>query len=312
MRGQILVTPRSLTQLGLENVAELQPLRDAGFELIATPAGTLPSADDLRAVPASVVGWIAGVEEIHDDVLAHFPGLIGISRNGIGADNIDMAAASARGVDVALAIGANARGVAELALAHILNGLRRVSWANASLHDGQWTRSMGTEMPQVVLGIVGLGSIGRLVAQFATALGARVVAYDPFAHADAAPQVELVSLDDLFGACSVVSLHSPPPEDGSALVGRAQLDLLATGSVLVNTARSALVDADAVLDALESGQLSSYAVDAFDEEPPTLTPLLQHPNTVLTPHLGGYTTASTVRATEQAVANLLTVLEARM
>lgn len=311
MRGAILVTPRSMTHAGLDAVAALDPLRNAGFELVSTPAGMLPSLDDILAVPASIVGWIAGLEQIGADALQHFPDLVCISRNGAGIDNIDMTASAATGVTVATATGANARGVAELAIAHILNGLRRLTWANASVHKGEWSRPLGLEMPEVTVGIVGLGSVGRLVAQFALALGARVVAHDPFAKADPAFPVEFVGLDDLFALCTVVSLHSPPPGDGSVLVGRAQLDLLAPGSVLVNTARSSLVDASAVFSALESGQLSSYAVDAFDEEPPHLSPLLGHRNTVLTPHLGGFTSASTMRAAEQSVANLLAVLNSK-
>ncbi len=312
MRGSILVTPRSMTQAGLDAVAALDPLREAGFDLVSTRPGALPTLEDLLAIRTEIVGWIAGVERIDAEVLDHFPHLIAISRNGAGADAIDLAAASARGIEVATARGANARGVAELTLAHILNGLRRLSWANASLHAGQWSRSLGVEMPEITVGIVGLGSVGRLVAEFALALGARVVASDPFAKVDAASRVTLVGLDEVFRASRVVSLHSPPAEDGRPLVGRAQLDLLSPGSILVNTARSALVDSDAVLAALESSRLSTYAVDAFEQEPPVLTPLLTHPDTVLTPHLGGYTSASMLRATEQSVANLLTILSARL
>lgn len=300
-----------MTQAGLGAVPALEPLRQAGFELVSTPPGLLPGLDDLLAVPDTIVGWIAGVERIDARALDHFPLLIAISRNGAGADGIDLAATAARGIEVATARGANARGVAELALAHILNGLRRVSWANADLHAGGWTRSLGTELPETTVGIVGLGAVGRLVAGFAAALGARVVASDPFAAPDPGSPVTLMGLDDLFRTSTVVSLHSPPADDGRPIVGSAQLDLLSPGAILVNTARSSLVDTTAVFEALETGRLSSYAVDAFEAEPPVLSPLLAHPNTVLTPHLGGYTSASTARATEQSVANLLTILNAR-
>jgi D-3-phosphoglycerate dehydrogenase len=137
-------------------------------------------------------------------------------------------------------------------------------------------------------------------------LGSRVVGYDPYVP-DA--DVRMMQLDDLLGASDVISLHCPPSPDGRPLLDAEQLGRVAPGAVLVNTARSALVDDDAVLAALDSGALSAYAVDAFDEEPPKLTALLRHPRVIATPHLGGYTEASVRRATAQAVENLLRVLD---
>ena len=155
------------------------------------------------------------------------------------------------------------------------------------------------------MGVVGLGAVGLRVAGVLTALGADVVAHDPFVT-DAS--VRLVGLDDLLATSHVVSLHCPPSSDGHALIGADRLAATARGTVLVNTARSALVDDDAVLAALEDGTLAAYAVDAFDSEPPDLTPLLRHHRVIATPHIGGYTTASVSRATSQAVHNIVTVL----
>jgi len=303
---RILVTPRSMTAAGLSSVAELAPLTERGWELVASPAGRLPTEDELVDLLPGIDGWLAGVERVSARAIAGADRLRVISRNGVGADAVDVAAAEAAGITVALARGANSRGVAELALALSLACLRDLPRSNAAMHDGGWERSLGREMPDITLGLVGFGAIGRLVGRFAAALDARVIAFDPFTAVEGA---EPATLEQVFADSDVISLHSPPPADGSPLVTRELLASTRSGAVLVNTARSALVDDAAVLDALESGRLSAYAVDAFDTEPPELSALLRHPRTVLTPHLGGYTGASTRRATEQSVANLIATLE---
>lgn len=307
-RGQrVLVTPRSLTQVGLDRVTALDPLRDSGFELVSGPAGRLPTDEEQRALVAGCVAWLAGVERIGAATLAVASDLRVISRNGTGTDGIDLAAADERGVQVVRAAGANARGVAELALALALSGLRHIPWSAASVAAGGWSRTQGRELGDCTVGVVGMGAIGRLVAQLFSAVGARVVAHDPYADLGGSG-VEPLALDDLLAAADVVTLHLPPPADG-ALLDAERLTRVREGAVLVNTARSALVDDDAVLQALGSGRLSAYAVDAYDEEPPPPSPLLAHPRVIATPHVGGYTGASVRRATEQAVSGMLEALE---
>lgn len=304
MARRVLVTPRSITAAGLQASPELAPLTQAGYEVVMGPPGRLPDAPFLHAAPRDVVGWLAGVERIDADLLELFDDLVVISRNGSGADAIDVPAAQSRGVVVRTARGANARGVAELALAHILNALRGLSDSNSALKEGRWERTLGREMPDVCVGVVGLGSIGGLVASMCSALGADVVAFDPYAD-QASSHVELVDLETLLNRADVVSLHAPAPEDGRPLLNRTRLRSLRPGAVLVNTARSGLVDPEAVRDALRLGEVATYCVDAFDQEPPELTDLLTHPRVVLSAHIGGYTSASVRRATQQAVANLL-------
>ncbi|MFC4225102.1 NAD(P)-dependent oxidoreductase [Lysinibacter cavernae] len=306
---KILVTPRSMTKPGLDAVAELQPLRDAGYELVSIAPGKLPGKDELLNVVGSVHGWIAGVEPIDADVLAAAGLLRVISRNGVGSESIDTDAAQRLGIEVRVARGANSRGVAELAFGLILSGLREIPAADRVLRGGGWERQLGREIADATVGIVGYGAIGRMLAQFCAALGATVLTYDPFSSPEPGSAVEAVTLDELFSRADVISLHTPPAADGTALVTAGLLATVQRGSILVNTARSALVDADAVTAALNDGRLSAYAVDAFDTEPPTLTSLLTHERTILTPHLGGYTDASTRRATQLAVENLLATIE---
>ena len=305
---RILITPRSMTAAGLDTLPELGPLRELGHELVSGPPGRLPTENELLELVPDIDAWLAGVETISARVLASSPRLRLISRNGVGADAIDVAAAGERGIRIELARGANSRGVAELAILLVLAALRDLPCSNAAMKDGGWQRTLGREMPDITLGIVGFGAIGRLVAQLAGSLGATILAYDPFTEIEPASGAQSAMLTEIFERCDVVSLHSPPAADGSPLVTTELLAVMPANAVLVNTARSSLVDDAAVLSALESGRLAAYAVDAFDTEPPELTPLLQHERTILTPHLGGFTGASTQRATELAVANLIATL----
>ncbi|MDJ0334051.1 NAD(P)-dependent oxidoreductase [Salinibacterium sp. G-O1] len=307
MTGRVLITPRSLTAAGHLNTAELRPLTEAGYELVAGPAGVAPVLSDLERLPRDIVGWLAGVERIGAAELDLFPDLRVISRNGAGSDTVNLDAAAARGVEVLTARGANARGVAELALAHLLGGIRGIASSHEALRNGRWSRTLGREFPDLTIGVVGYGAIGRLVAEFCLALGAQVLVSDPFATVGDGPARQ-VSLAELFASSDAITLHSPPAPDGSALVDAALLATMPSGSTLVNTARWGLVDPGAALAALNSGQLGAYAVDAFAEEPPVAHPLLSHPNVTLTAHLGAYTDASTRRAVEFAVANLLVTL----
>lgn len=305
---RILITPRSLTAAGLENVHELDPLRERGYELVAGPAGRSPSEEELTALVSGVDGWLAGVESISARVLDVASDLKVISRNGVGADAIDLGAAAAHGIAIVLARGANSRGVAELTILLTLAALRDLPRANNDMKNATWARTLGREMPDITLGLVGFGAVGRLVAQMANAFGTRVLAYDAYSEVEPASGAAAASLRTVFESSDVVSLHSPPPADGSPLVTSEVLSWMTPGSVLINTARSALVEDAAVLKCLEGGHLSAYAVDAFDAEPPQLTALLRHPSTIMTPHLGGFTEASTRRATELAVSNLITRL----
>ena len=305
-RPRVLVTPRSLTQAGLDTVAELDPLRAAGFGLVAGPAGTAPSEAELLELVPGCVGWLAGVERIGARVLAAATELHVISRNGSGVDAVDLVAAQRAGVRVERAAGANAQGVAELALAFALAALRHVPWSATALRAGGWQRWQGRELDDCRVGVVGLGAIGRRVARQFTVLGAEVVAHDPVAVAE--PGVRPVGMAELLAGSDIITLHAPPPPDGRPLLAAAQLAAVGPGAVLVNTSRSALVDDAAVLAALQDGRLAAYAVDAFDTEPPELTPLLRHERVLATPHIGGYTGASVRRSTAQAVENLLAAL----
>ena len=302
---KIAITPRSLSGAGHP---ALSALTDRGYELVYPAPGRTPSEAELLAAVPGCVGWLAGVEPIRAPVLAAAGDLRVISRNGVGVDNIDMRAAEARGIRVERAVGANARGVAELAITLMLSAFRQVPWCDARLHGGDWARRQGVEAAGRTLGVVGCGAIGRLTSDLALGLGMKVIGHDPFPPQGYAPDgFRLGTLDELFSAADAVTLHCPPAE--TPLVDAAALARMRAGGVIVNTARAELVDDAAVLAALDAGRLAAFATDVFRTEPPEPSALLAHDRVILTPHAGGFTAESVERATRVAVENILKVLE---
>ena len=306
-KPKILISPRSLTRDGHP---ALQRLEAAGFELVYAPKGRQPTEAELLELLPGCVGFLAGVEPVPARVLdAAAATLTVISRNGTGISNIDLDAARRLGIQVRPTPGANARGVAELAMALILALVRGVAAADRQLKDEQWTRTKGIELDGRVLGVVGCGNIGRRVAQMALAMGMRVEGCDPCRDDTFAPDgFAYAELDTVLAESDIVSLHCPPPADGTPLIGCETLGRMKRGAYLVNTARGELLDEAAVLEALESGQLAGVAMDAFREEPPGNNALVKHERVIATPHIGGYTVESVDRAVGAAVDNLLEVL----
>lgn len=308
MKGKIAVTPRSLSRQGHPALAALT---GAGYEVIFPTPGQQPTVDDLRQFLPGCVGYLAGVEPISGEVLAACPQLKVISRNGVGVDNVDLAAAQRLGIAVEKAAGANARGVAELAITLMLAGLRAVPWSDQQIKAGGWARREGIEVRGRTLGVIGCGQIGRFVVEMALGLGMAARAYDLYPDANFRPagDFQYVALPDLLAGADVISLHAPPA--AQPLIDAAALARMQPGTYLINTARAGLIDEAAVLAALESGRLRGFATDVFPSEPPALTPLLQHARVIATPHAGGLTEESIERATTLAVSNLLKVLEGK-
>ncbi|MCF7942937.1 MAG: phosphoglycerate dehydrogenase [Spirochaetia bacterium] len=306
-RGKILVTPRSLSQNGHEL---LSLLTEAGYKVITPFPGRQPSAEELQKVLPECIGYLAGVEKISGTILEQCPGLKVISRNGVGFENIDTQAAERLGIAIKITRGANARGVAELTLGLLFSLIRKIPAIHNSVKRGGWDRSIGLEIYGKTLGVVGTGKIGELTARMAAALGMNILAYDLYpnkALQHSIPALKYTNIRMLFTESDMVTFHCPAGEH--PLINRELIQVMKKGSFIINTSRAALVDQDALLDALERGHIAGYAVDAFESEPPLLSPLLLHPNTILTAHIGGFTKESVYRATQEAITNILEVLQ---
>ena len=301
--NRILITPRSVTRNGHPS---LQKLKDAGYEVVLSKPGSMPSEDELIDLLQGCLGYLAGVEPVSARVLESAKNLRVISRNGTGADTIDLAAAKRLGITVLRAQGANARGVAELTMALILALARSIPMTDRSLKSGKWERHPAIELEGKTLGLIGCGKIGRLVTGFATGFGMRILAFDPVQNwQDAPANFRYATLPDVYRDSDLLSLHCPPPEGRKTLLDADSLATLKKGVRLVNTARAGLIDADALLAALASGHVDGVGIDVFEEEPPTDRRLLEHPLVIATPHIGGFTPESIDRAMNQAVDNLL-------
>lgn len=216
-----------------------------------------------------------------------------IGRAGIGVDNIDVSCATERGIAVLNTPDANATTTAELTLAHILSLSRNLPQADHSVRAGEWKRSqfMGAELANKRLGIIGYGTIGRIVASRAKALGMQIAAFDPFVTAEifAADGVSSFALEELLSNSDYVTLHCPVNDKTRKIMGEKNIAAMKQGARLINCARGDLVDEQALCDALSSGHLAGAALDVFENEPPVGSPLLSMNNVVLTPHLGAST-----------------------
>jgi len=216
-----------------------------------------------------------------------------IGRAGAGVDNIDVDAATRRGILVMNTPGGNTISACELTMAMILALARRLPQANARVKAGEWPRKefMGTELQGKRLGIVGLGRIGSEVARRAIAFGMEVVAYDPYVGEDRARKLEvrLLPLDQLLATSDVISIHVPRTGTTERLIGPEAFAKMKDGVFLVNCARGGIVDEAALADALRSGKVAGAALDVFEHEPPEGSPLLEFDQVIATPHVGATT-----------------------
>jgi len=300
----VLVTPRSLSS-GEHPL--LERIRDAGYQIVFPSPGRQPTEDQLLSSIGEAEGYLAGVEPIGDSVLARAVNLKVISRNGTGVDNIDLDSARAHKITIRRAEGANARGVAELTIGHLLSALRAIPQSAAAMKQEQWFRSKGIETEGRTLGLIGCGKIARLVARFALGMDMKVLAYDPYPDAafQPGPGFTWTDFDSVLVSSDFISLHCPPLADGRPLIDGEAITRMKRGVLIINTARSSLLDENAVISALDSGALRGVTVDAFAAEPPPDWKLVKHPKVIATPHIGGFTEESVERATEVSVRNLL-------
>jgi D-3-phosphoglycerate dehydrogenase len=304
MAQKILVTPRSLTEAPHPAV---EAMIGHGLEIVYAQPGKLPDEADLLRLVPEVSGWLAGVEPVSPKVIAAASKLRVISRNGTGLDNLPLADLKSRGIAVRTADGANARGVAELAIAMIFSALRHLPFTDQGLKAGAWPRRRGIEFFGRTVGVIGAGAVGGTVARLAAAMGAHVMAFDP-----AQPDLGIdpkhfrwASHAEIFREADVLTLHCPPSRDGQPLVNAAMLATVKPGLILVNTARASLVDEVALTAALDEKRLQTYCVDVFDPEPPAFPGLASRADVIASSHIGGYTEESVNRATEMAIFNLL-------
>ena len=235
-----------------------------------------------------------------------------VGRAGTGVDNIDVDAASRRGIIVMNTPGANTIAAAEHTVALLLNLARRIPQAHAALHERKWERErfVGVEVYGKTLGVIGLGRIGTEVGRRALGLRMQVIAYDPYLPAEVAQRlgVELVELPDLFRRADFITVHTPLTAETRNFIGAEELAQMKDGVRLINCARGGVINEEALAAAIRSGKVAGAAVDVFEQEPPWKSPLLDLPQVITTPHLGASTEEAQVGvalAIAQQVADVL-------
>jgi D-3-phosphoglycerate dehydrogenase len=260
----------------------------------ADRAALLPAIADVDAV------IVRSATQIDSEALAAANHLKVVARAGVGLDNVDVEAATARGVLVVNAPTSNITSAAEHAVALLLATARHIPAANASLKSGQWKRSSftGVEVLDKTVGVLGLGRIGVLFAQRMAGFGVRLIAYDPYVAPARAAQlgVTMMTLDEVLAEADFISIHLPKTPETKGLIGERELGLMKPTAILVNAARGGLVDEHALAQALKAGAIAGAAVDVYSSEPCTDSPIFAEANSVVTPHLG----ASTNEAQDKA------------
>ncbi|MDS0527264.1 D-2-hydroxyacid dehydrogenase [Clostridium sp. SHJSY1] len=296
---------RVLTNDGLET-SGIENLKAAGIEVVNDHIDQEKLGEALKEFDALVV---RSATKVTKEVLEKAEGgkLKLVVRAGVGVDNIDLVTADEKGVTVKNTPNASSDSVAELAIAHMFAVARFVNIANVTMRNGEWNKKKyeGIELGGKTLGIVGMGRIGRSLANKATALGMKVVYTDLFGKQDSLTY-DFLSIEELFKTSDFISLHVPYDKSKGALIGKKEFDLMKDGVYLINCARGKVVEEAALIEALDSGKVAGAGVDVFEEEPTLNETLVNHPKVSVTPHIGAATKEAQNRIGEEVVSTIKT------
>ncbi|HAE85386.1 MAG TPA: hypothetical protein DCG78_02610 [Anaerolineaceae bacterium] len=272
----------------------------------------IEAAELLQVIPEYDAVIVRGRTKITAEVIAAAKNLKVIGRMGVGVDNIDLQAAQAHHITVVNAPVATTQAVAELTLGFMFALVREIPRADASMKAGQWLKKEfnGAELFGKTLGIVGFGNIGGTVGKYASALGMKVLAFDPFrAQTNIIAQgAESVNFDELLSRADIITIHTPLTEQNHHLISDEAFAKMKDGVFLVDDARGGIVDEAALLRALESGKVRGAALDVYEKEPPINWDLVKHPKVIATPHIGAQTKEAQCRAAVDIATEILNAL----
>ena len=290
----------------------IEVLKNAGFEIVYEE---YPDEERLLELVRDVDAIIVRSKpKVTRRVIEAAPKLKVIGRAGVGLDNIDLEAAKERGIKVVNSPRASSRSVAELAVGLMFAVARKIAFADRKMGEGVWAKKqcMGIELEGKTVGVIGFGRIGYEVAKIANALGMNVLLYDPYPNEERAKEVggKFVSLEELLKESDIVTLHVPLTESTRHLINEERLRLMKPTAILINAARGAVVDTEALVKALQEGWIAGAGLDVFEEEPlPADHPLTKLDNVVLTPHIGASTVEAQMRAGVQVAEQIVEILK---
>ncbi len=310
---KILVTPTSFQKP--ENDAARSKLEAFADIVVYNELGRPLQPDEIIAHASGIDGYIAGLDYITAEAIEQLPdSLKVISRYGAGVDRVDKGALAKKGIALTNTPGTNSVAVCELAFGMMIAAARQIPALDKAIRKGEWPRSQGVELRGKTLGIIGLGAIGKNLAIRAKAFEMQVTAYDPYFDQAFAKEHQIAGgstrddLDMALRASDFVSLHVPLMPATHHMIDAKALSKMKSDAVLINTARGGLIDEYDVTHALKSGKLAALCLDAFENEPPRNSALLEFSNVIMTPHTGAHTREAVAEMGMAAVDNLIAVL----
>lgn len=291
-------------------------LEDNGHEVIFDATRSFPaySYEELEKIIPDIDAAIIGMDLYDEKVFKVAPKLKCVCKFGVGVDNINLADATKYGVKACNCPGQNSNAVAELTVGFMIDALRGVIPLHKAMEKSTWPRYLGEEMAGKTVGLLGFGAIAREVARKLAGFDVKIKAYDLFPNEEAAKKlgVEMVSQDEIIQTCDIVSLHAPATAENHHLFNAETFARMKDGAFLINAARGALVDLDALAAAMQSGKIAGAALDAFEVEPlPADSPILKCENVVLTPHTGAESRQAYHKVSMVAAQNVIDTLAGR-
>jgi len=278
---------------------------------------SLPKEELLRIIPDYDGLVVRSETKVTAEVIKAATRLKVVARAGVGVDNVDVEAATGRGVIVVNTPGGNTLAAAELAFTLMLATARKLGQANTSLKEGKWERKqfVGVELFGKTLGIVGLGRIGTEIAKRAISFGMRPIAYDPFVQPAYAEKngIEMTTLLDIYHRADFITVHSPLTPETLHMINDSAFEQMKNGVRIINAARGGIIDEAALLNALQSGKVAAAGLDVYEQEPPPADyPLIKHPNVVVTPHLGASSEEAQIKVAVDAAESVIAALNGEL
>jgi D-3-phosphoglycerate dehydrogenase len=308
---RVLITATSFSQLSR---APEDRLVAAGYEVVHNPYRRPMTPEELRPLLKGVDGIAAGVDRFHPPAFEEADRLKVLARHGAGMDGVDVAECTRRRIVVANVPGANAEAVADMSFALMLAAARHIADGDRTTKAGQWVNTYGVDVHGATLGLLGLGRIGKGVARRGRGFEMRVLAYDPYFDETFAATIGVdraASIEQVMREADFVSVHMPLNEETRRCINAEKIALMKPTAILVNTARGAIVDEEALADALEAGRIFGAGLDVYATEPPTQSRLLRCERAVTMPHVSSNTPGALLAMGNGVVDAIIAVFEGR-
>lgn len=301
---KILVTPRSF---GKNDPYVFEMLKKAGLEVVRNETGRVLDKDTIISLLKDCDGLIVGIDPVDAEVIASAPRLKAISKYGVGIDNIDVEVVKSRGIKLSCTIGANSEAVADYTMALMLAVARKVVEIDKKCRAGKWEKPVTLDISGKTLGLIGLGSIGKLVAARARGFSMKVMAHDIFWDESYAKahNIARATPDEIYKNADIISVHLPLTPETKNCIGQAQIDKMKPNAIIINTARGGIIDEDALYNALVNKRIYGAGIDAFVDEPPKDTRWFELDNVVLGSHCAASTEGAIRNMGRMAAMNLL-------